>query len=57
LNTIVLCCISTDELRFPNQRAAAIAVKTVREYQKETDSHHQGRIQGRGSFYLSKAAS
>jgi O-acetyl-ADP-ribose deacetylase (regulator of RNase III) len=32
LQSIVFCCISTGEYRFPNQQAAEIAVRTVREY-------------------------
>lgn len=32
LRSIAFCCISTGEYRFPNQLAAEIAVKTVREY-------------------------
>jgi O-acetyl-ADP-ribose deacetylase (regulator of RNase III) len=30
--SIALCCISTGEFRFPNRRAAEIAVQTVKEY-------------------------
>jgi len=32
LKSISFCCISTGEYRFPNQQAAEIAVRTVREY-------------------------
>ncbi len=32
LESIAFCCISTGEYRFPNQLAAEIAVRTVREY-------------------------
>ena len=32
LNTVAFCCISTGEFHFPNQEAAEIAVKTVREF-------------------------
>lgn len=32
LKSIAFCCISTGEYRFPNQLAAEIAVRTVREY-------------------------
>ena len=32
LRSIAFCCISTGEYRFPNQRAAEIAVATVRKY-------------------------
>ena len=38
LKSIAFCCISTGEFRFPNQRAAEIAVETVREYRKRTGS-------------------
>lgn len=37
LSSIAFCCISTGEFRFPNERAAKIAIHTVREFlQKET---------------------
>ena len=32
LESVAFCCISTGEFRFPNQLAAEIAVKTVRDY-------------------------
>ena len=32
VRSIALCCISTGVFRFPNDRAAEIAVQTVREY-------------------------
>ena len=32
LRSVVFCCISTGEFHFPNQEAAEIAVKTVREF-------------------------
>ena len=32
LKTVVFCCISTGEFHFPNQEAAEIAVKTVRDF-------------------------
>lgn len=35
VRSIALCCISTGVFRFPNERAAEIAVKTVREYLNE----------------------
>lgn len=38
LGTIAFCCISTGEFHFPNQRAAEIAVQTVNEYIKSTQS-------------------
>ena len=38
LETIAFCCVSTGVFMFPNQRAAEIAVKTVRDYYAETGS-------------------
>lgn len=38
VGSIAFCCISTGEFHFPNDRAAEIAVKTVRQYKKETNS-------------------
>ena len=38
VNSIAFCCISTGEFHFPNREAAETAVKTVKEYKKETDS-------------------
>lgn len=38
LKSIAFCCISTGVFMFPNERAAQIAVKTVREYRKNTNS-------------------
>lgn len=38
LQSIAFCCISTGEFRFPNARAAQIAVKTVDEYKRQTRS-------------------
>ena len=32
LRSVVFCCISTGEFHFPNQEAAEIAVRTVREF-------------------------
>lgn len=34
ISTIAFCCISTGEYHFPNEKAAQIAVKTVREFLK-----------------------
>ena len=34
LKSVAFCCISTGVFRFPNERAAEIAVKTVREWRK-----------------------
>ena len=36
LKSIAFCCISTGEFRFPNDRAAEIAVQTIKEYKKQT---------------------
>ena len=36
--SIAFCCISTGVFHFPNDRAAEIAVETVRQYQRETGS-------------------
>lgn len=38
VKSIAFCCISTGVFMFPNQRAAEIAVKTVKEYKEETGS-------------------
>jgi len=38
LKSIAFCCISTGEFRFPNKRAAELAVQTVRQYRAETGS-------------------
>lgn len=38
VNSISFCCISTGEFHFPNERAAKIAVKTVKEYKQHTES-------------------
>ena len=38
LNSLAFCCISTGEFRFPNEIAAQIAVRTVREYKAQTNS-------------------
>lgn len=37
VESIAFCCISTGVFMFPNQRAAEIAVETVREYLKDHD--------------------
>lgn len=41
VKSIAFCCISTGEFHFPNDRAAEIAVRTVKEYQTETESDIQ----------------
>ena len=38
LESVAFCCISTGVFMFPNQRAAEIAVETVRQYYRETGS-------------------
>ena len=38
VKSIAFCCISTGVFMFPNERAAEIAVWTVRDYRKETNS-------------------
>lgn len=38
LQSIAFCCISTGEFNFPNERAAEIAVETVKEYKARTQS-------------------
>ncbi|MBP2079154.1 protein-ADP-ribose hydrolase [Oceanobacillus polygoni] len=41
LDSLAFCCISTGEFNFPNQRAAEIAIQTVKEYMRNTDSKLQ----------------
>lgn len=38
LISIAFCCISTGEFRFPNDKAAQIAVQTVKEFKAQTQS-------------------
>lgn len=38
VESIAFCCISTGAFHFPNQRAAEIAVETVRKFKVETGS-------------------
>ena len=38
LNSVAFCCISTGEFHFPNDKAAKIAIETVSEYKKQTNS-------------------
>lgn len=38
LRSLAFCCISTGEFRFPNERAARIAVQTVTEYKRQKNS-------------------
>ena len=39
VKSIAFCCISTGEFHFPNDKAAEIAVQTVKDYKKQTGSH------------------
>lgn len=39
LKSIAFCCISTGEFHFPNNKAAEIAVQTVKEYKQQTNSN------------------
>lgn len=41
IKSIAFCCISTGEFHFPNDRAAEIAIRTVREYKEQTGSGMQ----------------
>lgn len=41
VKSIAFCCISTGEFHFPNDRAAGIAVKTVKDYKERTHSKIQ----------------
>lgn len=38
VESIAFCCISTGEFHFPNERAAAVAVETVKGYKQQTKS-------------------
>lgn len=38
LKSVAFCCISTGEFRFPNRRAAEIAIRTVRTWRSKNDS-------------------
>ena len=38
LENLAFCCNSTGEFRFPNERAAELAVQTVSEYKRQTQS-------------------
>ncbi|MCD8098556.1 MAG: protein-ADP-ribose hydrolase [Lachnospiraceae bacterium] len=38
VKSVAFCCISTGEFHFPNDRAAQIAVSTVKEYKEQTNS-------------------
>ncbi len=41
VKSIAFCCISTGEFHFPNDKAAEIAVKTVKEYRERTESKNE----------------
>ncbi|WP_010529498.1 protein-ADP-ribose hydrolase [Lentibacillus jeotgali] len=41
LNSMAFCCISTGEFNFPNQRAAEIAIQTVKQYIRNTGTKLQ----------------
>ena len=38
VKSIAFCCISTGEFHFPNDKAAEIAIQTVKEYKRQTQS-------------------
>ena len=38
VKSIAFCCISTGEFHFPNDKAARIAIQTVKEYKSQTNS-------------------
>ncbi len=38
IGSVAFCCISTGEFHFPNEKAAEIAVQTVKEYRRRTNS-------------------
>lgn len=38
LNSVAFCCISTGEFHFPNDKGAKIAIETVGEYKRLTNS-------------------
>ncbi len=38
VDSVAFCCISTGEFHFPNEEAAKIAVQTVKEYRRQTNS-------------------
>lgn len=38
LKSIAFCCISTGEFHFPNDKAAQIAIQTVKDYKEQTHS-------------------
>lgn len=38
VRSIAFCCISTGEFHFPNDKAAELAVRTVKEYKRQSGS-------------------
>ena len=38
LESLAFCCISTGEFHFPNERAAEIAIRTIQDYKRQTES-------------------
>lgn len=38
LKSVAFCCISTGEFHFPNDKAAEIAIQTIKDYQTQTNS-------------------
>ena len=38
LSSLAFCCISTGEFHYPNDQAARVAIETVRQYLRETES-------------------
>lgn len=38
ISSVAFCCISTGEFHFPNDKAAEIAVQTVKEFKRQTNS-------------------
>ena len=38
IQSIAFCCISTGEFHFPNDKAAEIAIKTVKDFKRHTNS-------------------
>lgn len=38
VQSIAFCCISTGVFHFPNEKAAKIAIQTIKEYQKQTEN-------------------
>ncbi|MCD8014679.1 MAG: protein-ADP-ribose hydrolase [Lachnospiraceae bacterium] len=38
IKSVAFCCISTGEFHFPNDKAAQVAISTVKDYKKQTNS-------------------